>query len=582
MIEIPKLNMFGKSFNNIGDNRSHLCLSTLGDIYAKTSGRFIQIFKDGKLNIEDQKELFEVSSEEEFNKDGIYLVKSEKSPLVYLYLNKQKLLLSSGNNSFISYSDIQKLKPEEFLQALLNIGFYYKTYKEAVEAKIENGLIYVLEESSLYKITKGVYTKIEIKPENDISKLNSLKLGSILINGVNNFISSESALEFKIAEDTFIKLDGGQVHVYKDIILDSAFKFSSKDYVENSKGFSIYNKDGETFLEIDNLILRKSSTEYEPSLYNVEVQSPVSNMISKAKKVPEKPKSLELNLKYKNEFKPGDLIALQIASANEAIIQKYVNDEGHPFLQVTLSEPPKSEATFNITFKAEIGKDVTPLTEIVKVGTIVDGLPSKEGLSRLLDKNISINEIISVEIISQDTSIFYGTSSGKLKPSLVLGKVTSLTPFVIELKEDKNFPDSLLNNLKLSPIYKIGEKGIEYFVLFKSKDQISVQKIYMTEEETKFVTVASFGDLKYITMPKKDFNVYSGWRFDGHGVYSEKLIGLNPLFVGGIFEGVNGEEFPKYGKDLKIPENIKDSKYDDFIPNVAWVKKLIEESKKTT
>ena len=68
-----KLTMFGKSYNKLGNNETNLCLCTSGDITIKTANRFIPLFKNGKINIENSDEFFIVESESDIKKNGILI-----------------------------------------------------------------------------------------------------------------------------------------------------------------------------------------------------------------------------------------------------------------------------------------------------------------------------------------------------------------------------------------------------------------------------------------------------------------------------------------------------------------------------
>ena len=99
--------MFGKSYNKVGNHDAHLCLCTAGDVSIKTANRFVSIFKNGKLAVDDTTELFSVNSEEEMVRSGIYLVNTtdkEGKPAqsVYLNLNGTKVLLFSQAGGYLS------------------------------------------------------------------------------------------------------------------------------------------------------------------------------------------------------------------------------------------------------------------------------------------------------------------------------------------------------------------------------------------------------------------------------------------------------------------------------------------------
>lgn len=95
----------------------------------------------------------------------------EESQQVYLNIDGTKILLASSSNGYISYSAVQELKPEQFIQALTNIGLYFDTLSTAQNSGIQNGLVYTLDTGILYKVINGQFTPItEAVSDNDSSE----------------------------------------------------------------------------------------------------------------------------------------------------------------------------------------------------------------------------------------------------------------------------------------------------------------------------------------------------------------------------------------------------------------------------
>ena len=97
-----------------------------------------------------------------------------------------------------------------------------------------------------------------------------------------------------------------------------------------------------------------------------------------------------------------------------------------------------------------------------------------------------------------------------------------------------------------------------------NKPLLTINNEIKYSENDKVRTI--IGDISKIKLPKKKEELT-------HGIFSENLISANGQFYDALFKKI--QEYPKYDSLVELPENIKDSKYDLVIPNLQWVKSLI-------
>ena len=145
--------LFGKNYQETGKSSSPLLLRSNGEIKLQWGNKFIDLIKNGKLNSQSDNILFTVSTKNDINKDGIYLVTEDNS--IWFSLNGTILQLSDSGTTYVSYMTEQKTTAEQKYQALTNIGFYYKTLEEAQQANIVSGIIYIEGDNNLYYVKDG-------------------------------------------------------------------------------------------------------------------------------------------------------------------------------------------------------------------------------------------------------------------------------------------------------------------------------------------------------------------------------------------------------------------------------------------
>lgn len=614
MEEEKKIMMFGKSQSQIGNTNSHTTILTAGDIYIKTKNKYVPIFRNGKLNVDNSSEIFAVESVDAIKKTGIYLVTStsdsgDQVQSIYLNVDGTKILLASSNDGYISYSTIQELKPEDFLLAAQNIGLYFNTVEEAKAAGITKGMVYILEEQKLYKVVNGELVDMNAVESSQPSEseeqgkeeeeTDSLKIGCIFLDGTVGIIDSESRLVLQVDGTEYIKLLTNKIYPLKDIVLDQARQIYYQGGTQGESGFWVYTIDGESYIETDNLIVHNASSSYSPQLYSTYIGSPSKSMIDSASWA-SAPTDIQLQLKYPESFEEGDHVVVFIGGGNQAKIgiSQRISDSGvtEYYLTVALSAVPTQITTLLVTCEYEtdnVDSEGDTITDTVQVAVTIDpddmsafvpdegeSADDEDGATGNLYGEarapVKIVNPLSIEIQSGDPDVFfineYGEQSGGSSlPTPMTGTVISQSPLIINVPTQQSSADSILLNLKYSNIYKLVSQNSEQTVLVHEDENISLTR-YTDEggamSSSVTTRIGNLSSIKDIENPEEFL--------EGHGIYTDNLVAVMPRFRGGAFVGDTEEDYPRYGANLTIPEEVDSEEYDNVIPTVGWVKALIE------
>lgn len=594
---------FGKVYGKVGSTSVNLILQTKGDVKIKTPNRYITIFKNGKLNVDDTSEIFEVASEEEIKKTGIYLVDStsnsgEESQQVYLNIDGTKILLASSSDGYISYSAVQELKPEQFIKALTNIGLYFDTLSTAQNSGIQNGLVYTLDTGILYKVINGQFTPITEAASNNNSSENSestddsqtteipnpLQIGGLLIDG-NQMSVDGDKLTFNIGGQNILSIRNGKIYVNNDVILNKSQTTSSEGAVKGESGYILYAENGETWLEVDNLIVHNQSSQdsYTPQYFPLKIGSTVTNLITKAQWAETLQSSdnsrIKLSLKYKNEFSVGDWVLIFLSGGNAFTVSevnitsdKETTEDLGKTVAVQTKSNVQQDTIIEVKFQTENSTD-NSISEYTQQVTIKAGSNYAEGAA-FNSAEEGLSEITSVKVISGDNDVYYAAadSPGVALPLGYYATVESVDPFIIKVKNQDNKSQSILANLAYSTIHRLSPTKTTDTVITYYKNKITLQEVLDQMEFLPSKIHSRFGDLSDIY---KDYRKIreSNETYSGFGIYSDNFVGVNPLLIGGTFTGVAGTEYPKYSDKLIIPDEITDDMA-KVIPDIEMVKKL--------
>lgn len=105
------LSMFGRSYSQVGNTDSDFLIKTKGQVKVQWGSKFIDIIKDGKINV-DSNFIFSVKSVDKLGvKDGIYLT---DDGAVYLKVGSTVLnLVGEVETTYVSFLEEQETTAEQ-------------------------------------------------------------------------------------------------------------------------------------------------------------------------------------------------------------------------------------------------------------------------------------------------------------------------------------------------------------------------------------------------------------------------------------------------------------------------------------
>ena len=328
-LEAQKNVLFGNSYSSAGSSSSDYLIKTRGKVKIQIGNKFIDLLKDGKINV-DSKFIFK--EKEVGSKDGIYIIGDGEDAKVIISIGGSQIdLKGEVGTTYVSFLGIQETTPEQKYTALQNIGFLYKNVSDVQSNGLKTGIVYVESEQKLYIVKDGQLTEFAIdfpnpypkqfvlsKSDKDKGALvikgtgieNSLAFDSLFLysSGGNTYIDSSGEVYIRLGEEEKILIGESQI-VFSNKVISQTFQ--SKNATESS-GFRLYVNQGESTLEIDNLIVRKgsnissnSSSSLYPKYWYRE-----NNLISDISEMkdPDNPDQIgyTVDLVYQNKFQVND------------------------------------------------------------------------------------------------------------------------------------------------------------------------------------------------------------------------------------------------------------------------------------
>ena len=426
---------FGRSYSSIGESDSDFLIKTKGQVKIQWGNKFIDLIKNGKINVETS---FIFKEDSVGEKDGIYVIEDDQS--VWLVVNGEQInLKGETGNTYVSFLAPQEVTLEQKYQALQNIGFIYPTISDANSYNIQNGIIYIEETQKLYIIINGSLTEYTAKLPNPVTEQfviakNDSKQGAILIKGEGienslafnsfylysefgiSYIQSDDPLFIKFGDFRAIQIDNKKSIFNNSIVCDEIRSKVS----DNSKGFHIYYINGESFLEVDNLIVRNSQENY--SLIYPEFILGEINVIKSVKFV--NSKELEINLQYINNFEINDILT----TINTINVTKYNYDYLNTLTTYNELEPILIELELLVSGNTYYTTDIDQIKlDIIEAQSVYTTISNFEltvtnvkeqiiSITSNIELEESISNILINQLIFKKTS-FDGTLPIRIKDS---------------------------------------------------------------------------------------------------------------------------------------------------------------------
>lgn len=284
--------LFGRTYSTVGNSDSDFIIKTRGQVKVQWGKKFIDIIKDGKLNV-DVTLIKEVSSIDSITSDGIYML--EGSNTVVVRINGVTVFLVSDNSdNYVSFIRPQLTTDEQKKQAQRNIGLRYSTIQEAITDSAYNGILFIDSDKKLYIAEDGVYTEYLSDISNPYNKQILIKktikregegIGALVVsgNGEDNSLVIGSQLQglqvYKEDSNAVVKGVGTMIEIYSNDshlieLASTGVTFKTRTAIEDTlvgdmiqstnsssiSGYRLYYDEysEESTLEVDNLITRNS------------------------------------------------------------------------------------------------------------------------------------------------------------------------------------------------------------------------------------------------------------------------------------------------------------------------------------
>jgi hypothetical protein len=273
--------LFGRTYSTVGNSDSDFIIKTRGQVKVQWGKKFIDIIKDGKLNVD----VSFVGSVDSYNdigsKDGLYYVKEDGS--IYLVVNGNKInILGDVDGTYVSFTSKQDTADEQKGQASKNLGIRYSSKDEATEYGVTNGIVFLEDANRWYIVEDGVFTLYPSELESPYKKQLIISkednsIGALVISGQGNgnalifnagsdtlsiykdfdnySIDSSSPIITTVGTTSTVELGLDGLSLSKSLFCDSIESSSASD----STGFKLYMLDGKSILSIDQLMVRESS-----------------------------------------------------------------------------------------------------------------------------------------------------------------------------------------------------------------------------------------------------------------------------------------------------------------------------------
>ena len=279
--------LFGRTYSTVGNSDSDFIIKTRGQVKVQWGKKFIDIIKDGKLNV-DAEVIKKVSSPDRISSDGIYYVESTNE-VMFKIGNTVINLSDDGSGTFVSFLSKQDTTEEQKAVACSNIGFRYETEEAATLAGVRNGVVFIDETERFFIVNDGIFTKypseisMPYTGQFVIQKSDS-SVGAIIINGegIGNALvlgtTSNGASLYRENGATYVKNSAGNIilrignsnvvvagtseTIFSTDITTSGSVISdsiSSNSFSDNYGFKLYIENGKSKLVVDSVIERSPS-----------------------------------------------------------------------------------------------------------------------------------------------------------------------------------------------------------------------------------------------------------------------------------------------------------------------------------
>lgn len=297
---------FGRTYETVGNVSGDLLLKTRGGVKVQIGSSFIDLVKNGKINV-DIDIIKEASSKDSIIDNGFYIVRD------VLYVKYQDTVLplnsDTGENQ-VSYLPQLNITQEQQIQAQKNIGIYYDTLEEA-QQNISDGYVYI-KEKGLYVIQSSI--PMQIINSNQFSSLN------IGLDQYTESITNYSKNHyFKIDNTKLLNLSANSISCERPLYISELQDINNSFYITSSGGKST--------LKINNIVADIVSASSSNNLDNLQYHYNYNNIITDIIDNSTDSENLyyTLYLKYSTDnYKVGDYLYFNIYDEDSYQNEEYL------------------------------------------------------------------------------------------------------------------------------------------------------------------------------------------------------------------------------------------------------------------
>ena len=411
---------FGRTYETVGNVSGDLLLKTRGGVKVQIGSSFIDLVKNGKINV-DIDIIKEASSKDNIIDNGLYLIKD------VLYVKYQDIILPLSSNTGenqVSYLPQLNITQEQKIQAQKNIGIYYDTLEEA-QQNVNNGYFYI-KERGIYVINNQTLDQVltlNYLNSNEINlssaQFNNLHVGKAFLQ--ENQLSLNSDFELFLKSQKLLNISNSAFTIYNSLLSSS---------IKDINGiFQLYvdSTSGESYLKVDHIICSDNSKDYQANLCNTQYYINNGNNVIKYINISET-KVITLYLKYQVQYNPGDILHVEFdKDTYDFIIESYnsQNNTAVVILNDTSLDPSNISQQTICYYKP---KDTSLIGFTIQNNTITYGNDSSKTILGTLPKELSL------------TNGFYSDCAVTKNQILITPKLDNPNLINIVFKKSNNFP----------------------------------------------------------------------------------------------------------------------------------------------
>ena len=411
---------FGRTYETVGNVSGDLLLKTRGGVKVQIGSSFIDLVKNGKINV-DIDIIKEASSKDNIINNGLYLV---KDVLYVKYYDTVLPLSSNTGENQVSYLPQLNITYKQKIQAQKNIGIYYDTLEEA-QQNVNNGYFYI-KERGIYVINNQTLDQVltlNYLNSNEINlssaQFNNLHVGKAFLQ--ENQLSLNSDFELFLKSQKLLNISNSAFTIYNSLLSSS---------IKDINGiFQLYvdSTSGESYLKVDHIICSDNSKDYQANLCNTQYYINNGNNVIKYINISET-KVITLYLKYQVQYNPGDILHVEFDKDTYDFIIESYNSQNNTAVVILNDHSLDPSNISQQTICYYKPKDTSLIGFTIQNNTITYGNDSNKTILGTLPEELSL------------TNGFYSDCAITKNQILITPKLDNPNLINIVFKKSNNFP----------------------------------------------------------------------------------------------------------------------------------------------